>query len=240
MLKLCVIGDPVAHSLSPMLHRDMLQKAGIDGTYEAVTVKPEELTDFVARAKAGAYDSFNVTMPHKESIIPLLDELALSARTMGAVNTVVIRQGRAIGYNTDGDGLVRSLPKLPKKAVVLGNGGAAKAVSRALGQNGVEVAVCARHPIQGELPWHKSKEAVRDCELLVNATCLGMTGKEQFTDFDFLYHLPENAVVYDLVYEPQDTELLRQAKELCHPIIGGFTLLKSQAELAFTIFTTVK
>ena len=238
MLKLCVIGDPVAHSLSPVLHGDMLKKAGIEGSYETVTVKPEELTDFVARAKAGAYDGFNVTMPHKESIIPLLDELAPSARTMGAVNTVVVRQRRAIGHNTDGDGLVRSLPRLPKKAVVLGNGGAAKAVSRALRQSGVETAICARHPIQGELPWIESEEAVRDCELLVNATCLGMTGKEQFADFNFLNDLPKNAVVYDLVYEPQGTELLRQAKELCHPIIGGFTLLKSQAELAFTIFTT--
>ena len=238
MLKLCVIGDPVAHSLSPMLHREMLKKAGIAGSYKAVTVKPEELTGFVARAKAGAYDGFNVTMPHKESIIPLLDELAPSARTMGAVNTVVVRQGRAIGYNTDGDGLVRSLPELPKKAVVLGNGGAAKAVSRALRQNGVETAICARHPKQGELPWRESEEAVRDCELLINATCLGMTGKEQFTDFNFLNDLPKKAAVYDLVYEPQETELLRQAKKLCHPVIGGYELLKSQAKLAFSIFTT--
>ena len=238
MLKLCVIGDPVAHSLSPMLHRDMLKKAGIDGTYEAVTVKPEELTDFVARAKAGAYDGFNVTMPHKESIIPLLDGLAPSARTMGAVNTVVIRQGRAIGHNTDGDGLVRSLPELPKKAVVLGNGGAAKAVSRALRQNGVEVVICARHPTAGECPWEEISEAVKNCGLLINATCLGMTGKEQFADFGFLKFSPENAVVYDLVYEPQDTELLRQAKTLCHSVIGGDELLKSQAKLAFTIFTT--
>ena len=238
MLKLCLIGDPVAHSLSPMLHTEMLEKAGIAGQYEAVTVKAGELAAFVQRAKAGAYDGFNVTMPHKESIIPLLDELAPSAREMGAVNTVVIRNGYAIGYNTDGDGLVRSLPELPKKAVVLGNGGAAKAVSRALRQNGVEVAICARHPVGEQVPWCERENAVADCELLVNATCLGMTGKEQFADFGFLKCLPENAVVYDLVYEPRKTELLRQAEILCHPIIEGFTLLKSQAELAFTIFTT--
>ena len=240
MLRLCVIGDPVAHSLSPKLHGEMLQKAGIDGSYEAVTVKLEELADFVARAKAGAYDGFNVTMPHKETILPLLDELAPSAQTMGAVNTVVVRNGRAIGYNTDGDGLVRSLPELPKKAVVLGNGGAAKAVSRALRQNGVEVAICARHPVGEQVPWCERENAVADCELLVNATCLGMTGKEQFADFGFLKCLPENAVVYDLVYEPQKTKLLQEAEILCHPIAEGLALLKSQAELAFTIFTTVK
>ena len=238
MLKLCVIGDPVAHSLSPMLHREMLEKAGINGTYEAVTIRPEELADFVKKAKDGAYDGFNVTMPHKESIIPLLDELAPSAQAMGAVNTVVVRQGRAIGHNTDGAGLVRSLPQLPRKAVVLGNGGAAKAVSRALRQNGVEVTICARHPVGAQVSWCEMENAAADCDLLVNATCLGMTGKEQFTDFGFLKSLPEKVAVYDLVYEPRKTELLRQAEILCHPIIEGFTLLKSQAELAFTIFTT--
>ena len=236
MLKLCVIGDPVAHSLSPMLHREMLEKAGIDGTYKAVTVTAEELENFVKSAKNGAFDGFNVTMPHKETIIPLLDELAPLAREMGAVNTVVVRQGRAIGYNTDGDGLVRSLPELPKKAVVLGNGGAAKAVSRALRQNGVEVAVCARHPVGEQIPWCEMENAVSDCELLVNATCLGMAGKGQFADFYFLKKLPEKAVVYDLVYNPRRTELLEKAEMLCHPTIEGFTLLKSQAELAFSIF----
>ena len=238
MLKLCVIGDPVAHSLSPMLHREMLQKAGIEGGYEAVTVKAGELADFVKKAKAGTYDGFNVTMPHKESIIPLLDELAPSAQAMGAVNTVVVRQGRAIGHNTDGNGLVKSLPQLPRKAVVLGNGGAAKAVSRALRQSGVEVAICARHPVGEQIPWCEIKNAVADCDLLVNATCLGMAGKEQFADFGFLKCLPKNAVVYDLVYEPRKTKLLQEAEMLCHPTIEGFTLLKSQAELAFTIFTT--
>ena len=109
MLRLCVIGDPVAHSLSPKLHGEMLEKAGIDGIYKAVTVKPEELTDFVAKAKAGVYDGFNVTMPHKEAIVPLLDELGDDVLG-GAVNTVVIRQGRAIGHNTDGAGFLRSLP----------------------------------------------------------------------------------------------------------------------------------
>ncbi len=237
MLKLCVIGDPVGHSLSPMLHREMLQKAGIDGTYEAVTVKPEELTDFVAKAKAGAYDGFNVTMPHKETILPLLDELAPSAQAMRAVNTVVVRNGRAIGHNTDGDGLVRSLGALPEKAVVLGNGGAAKAVSHALRQSGVEVVICARHPLSGECPWNEIAEAVKDCGLLINATCLGMLGKEQFLDFSFLKMMPKNAIVYDLVYNPRQTKLLQEAEMLCHPMIEGFTLLKSQAELAFNIFT---
>ena len=238
MLKLCVIGNPVSHSLSPMLHAEMLEKAGIEGTYETVTVLPEELQNFVKSAKNGAFDGFNVTMPHKEAIIPLLDELATSARQMGAVNTVVIRNGRAIGHNTDGDGLVRSLPKLPRKAAVLGNGGAAKAVSRALRQNGVEVTICARHPQPGERPWQEMSAAVQNCDLLINATCLGMLGKDQFSDFAFLNDLPENSIVYDLVYNPRETKLLQEAKILCHPTIEGFTLLKSQAELAFLIFTT--
>lgn len=237
MLKLCVIGDPVGHSLSPMLHWEMLKKAGIEGSYEAITVSAEKLENFVKSAKNGAYDGFNVTMPHKKTIIPLLDELAPSAQAMGAVNTVVVRNGRAIGHNTDGEGLIRTLPDLPKKAVVLGNGGAAKAVSRALRQNGVEVVVCARHPAQGERPWSEIGEAVKDCGLLINATCLGMDKKDDFSDFSFLQMLPKSAIVYDLVYHPRQTKLLQEATKLCNPTIEGFSLLKSQAELAFTIFT---
>ncbi len=233
-----MIGDPVGHSLSPMLHTEMLKNAGIEGTYETVTVTAEELESFVKSARNGAFNGFNVTMPHKESIIPLLDELAPSAQMMGAVNTVVVRNGRAIGHNTDGDGLVRSLSELPKKAVVLGNGGAAKAVSRALRQNGVKVVICARHPVGEQTPWCELENAVVDCDLLINATCLGMAGKEQFSDFHFLKCLPKNAMVYDLVYNPRKTELLQEAKKLCKQTVEGFTLLKSQAELAFTVFTT--
>lgn len=236
MVKLCVIGDPVAHSLSPSLHLEFLKNAGLKGSYEAVTVREGELSDFVRRAKAGAYDGFNVTMPHKQAIVPLLDEMAPSAAAFDAVNTVVVRDGRAIGHNTDGDGFVASLPSLPERPLLLGYGGAAKAVEDALLRRGVNVMVCARHPLSGQHPWEELTRLASACDLLINATPLGMTGKGQFRDFTFLEYLPPQCTVYDLVYEPQQTELLRRASALGHDTIGGLALLRAQAELAFRLF----
>lgn len=242
MYRLCVIGDPVAHSLSPAIHTELLRQRGIDGCYTAVAVGAAELADFVAQAKAGVYDGFNVTMPHKQTILPLLDTVDDSAAAMGAVNTVVVRQGRATGYNTDGSGLLRSLPfssaGLP--VLVLGSGGAAMAVSRALADAGAMVTVCCRHPEKAAalhtavLPWHRLADAVKDRALLINATPLGMDGQPSFPDFRFLddYH----GWVYDLVYQPRETALLAAARERGLPVIGGLALLQAQAELAFELF----
>ena len=107
--KLYLIGDPVDHSLSPLLHGAMIAQTGVHYTYEVRRVQPRDLADFVAEAKAGGCAGFNVTMPHKEAILPLLDELSPAAAACGAVNTVCIKNGRAIGYNTDGQGFVDSL-----------------------------------------------------------------------------------------------------------------------------------
>lgn len=107
--KLYLIGDPVDHSLSPLLHGAMIAQTGVHYTYEVRRVQPRDLADFVAEAKAGGCAGFNVTMPHKEAILPLLDELSPAAAACGAVNTVCIKNGRAIGYNTDGRGFVDSL-----------------------------------------------------------------------------------------------------------------------------------
>ena len=127
MYRLCVIGDPVAHSRSPAIHTALLRQRGLEGVYTTVTVREGELEAFVAEARRGKWDGFNVTMPHKQAILPLLDAVEGDAAAMGAVNTVVVRQGRAVGYNTDGEGFVRSLPFTAsgKRVLVLGSGGAA-------------------------------------------------------------------------------------------------------------------
>ena len=104
-MRLCVIGDPVGHSLSPLLHRRMLDRAGLTGSYETVTVTPDTLPEFLAAARAGAWDGCNVTMPLKQTILPLLDELDPAAAACGAVNTLCFRRGRAAGYNTDAPGI---------------------------------------------------------------------------------------------------------------------------------------
>ena len=254
MKQLYVIGDPVLHSLSPMLHRAMIRAAGVDYGYEARTVRAGELADFLRQARAGDCAGFNVTMPHKEAIVPLLDQLDGMAAAIGAVNTVCIREGRAVGHNTDGTGLLDSLAARGfapqgKKAVLLGAGGAAKAVFHALTGAGAQVTVCARRVEQAERLAERcpGRGAVctldnaalpaADCDLLVNATPLGMRGKAAFSDLAFLQALPQDAVVYDLVYEPRETALLAAAAERGLPVMGGIQLLVYQAVRAFTFFT---
>ena len=161
---------------------------------------------------------------------------------MGAVNTVVVRQGRAVGYNTDGEGFVRSLPFTAsgKRVLVLGSGGAASAVSRALRRAGAAVTICCRHPektagwdVETRL-WRELPALAGECDLLLNATPLGMTGQEQFADFGFLDNC--RGWVYDLVYQPRETALLAEARRRGLPVIGGLALLHAQAELAFELF----
>lgn len=127
-MRLCVIGDPVGHSLSPLLHRQMLARAGLTGSYETVTVTPDTLPEFLAAARAGAWDGCNVTMPLKQAILPLLDELDPAAAVCGAVNTVCFRRGRAAGYNTDAPGiraglLAHGADPRAGQVLIIGNGG---------------------------------------------------------------------------------------------------------------------
>lgn len=239
MMRLCVIGCPIGHSRSPAIHAKLLEKAGLRGTYEAVAVTPEELPAFVARAKAGEWDGFNVTIPHKKAILPLLDELSPTAQAIGGVNTMVIRHGTATGHNTDAPGFLATLPLSPagKRALVLGNGGASAAVVYALQSAGAHVTVCCRHPRPGQLPWGELSTAARGCDLLVNATPLGMAAGPEWAGFDFLDALAPGALVYDLVYGETATPLVAEAKKRGLAACDGAALLQAQAELAFALFT---
>ena len=257
MKQLYVIGDPVAHSLSPMLHQAMIDQTGAAYRYDVRTVRPEELPAFVRRAKDGGCAGFNVTMPHKEAILPLLDEVDTTAASCGAVNTVCIREGRAIGHNTDGTGFLDSLAgqgfyPQGRTVLLLGAGGAAKAVGHALAAAGAgRIIVCARRleraaalaaqlPGCGEgivLAQDAIQQAAAACDLLVNATPLGMAGSPAFAGLDFLQAMPPRAVVYDLVYHPRRTALLEAAARQGLRTVGGIDLLIRQAVRAFTFFT---
>lgn len=257
MKQLFVIGDPVAHSLSPLLHQAMLDQTGAAYRYDVRTVRPEELPAFVRWAKDGGCAGFNVTMPHKEAILPLLDEADATAASCGAVNTVCIREGRAIGHNTDGTGFLDSLAgqgfyPQGRTVLLLGAGGAAKAVGHALAAAGAgRVIVCARRleraaalaaqlPGCGEgivLAQDAIQQAASACDLLVNATPLGMAGSPAFARLDFLQAMPPHAVVYDLVYHPRRTALLAAAARQGLRTVGGIDLLIRQAVRAFTFFT---
>ena len=257
MKQLFVIGDPVAHSLSPLLHQTMIDQTGAAYRYDVRTVRPEELPAFVRWAKDGGCAGFNVTMPHKEAILPLLDEVDTTAASCGAVNTVCIREGRAIGHNTDGTGFLDSLAgqgfyPQGRTVLLLGAGGAAKAVGHALTAAGAgRVIVCARRleraaalaaqlPGCGEgivLAQDAIQQAAAACDLLVNATPLGMAGSPAFAGLDFLQAMPPHAVVYDLVYHPRRTALLEAAARQGLRTVGGIDLLIRQAVRAFTFFT---
>ncbi len=239
MIRLCVIGNPIFHSKSPEIHTELLRKAGIEGSYTTVRVLPEELPEFVNSAKAGAWDGINVTMPHKETILPLLDEISPTAKAIGGVNTVVIHHGRAVGHNTDAPGLLEalSIPVAGKTALILGFGGAGKAAAYALTHAGAEVKVCCRHPENGQYHWEKIPYLAGECDILVNATPLGMIGGEKWQDFDFLNGLPNHSFVFDMVYGPEPTPLVIEAQRRGLTAMDGRKLLQKQAEIAFSLFT---
>ena len=215
-MRLCVIGDPVGHSLSPLLHRRMLDRAGLTGSYETVTVTPDTLPEFLAAARAGAWDGCNVTMPLKQAILPLLDELDPAAAACGAVNTVCFRRGRAVGYNTDAPGI---------RAGLLAHGADPRA----------GLLTAARHG--GDIPLDRLPQAARDSLVVINATPLGMEGFPPFASLSFLEALPPGAAVFDLVYHPRQTALLAAAQDRGLTAIGGMELLVQQAILALSRFT---
>ena len=255
--KLCVIGDPVLHSLSPALHNTMLQALGLNYIYLCQPVPRGRAAEWLAAARLAGYAGFNATMPHKEELLPLMDELDADAQLIGAVNTVCLRDGKAYGYNTDGEGFLRALADegihpAGKRVLVLGAGGAARAVCLKLVQAGAEVVVCNRTADKAAALCARDPEHLRpagfdgetlrreaaQCRLLVNCTSLGMEGAgRQFEDFSFLDALPHGAAVVDLIYAPAETELLRRAREKGHHTANGIGLLVNQAVLALERFT---
>ena len=258
-MKLQVIGDPVLHSKSPILHGAMLRELGLDIPYDAHVVRRGELPDYLRWARDNGVTGFNATMPHKEELIPLLDGIDPAARTIGAVNTVCLRDGNWIGFNTDGAGAVAALrdglglDPSGLTVTLLGAGGAAKAVALALTDAGAErVFVCNRtlpraeelcaHDPAGRLspngfdPDTLGRRAARS-QLLVNCTNLGMAGcPGRFEGFSFLDALPPDAGVFDLIYHPAETELLAQARRRGLPALNGLPMLVNQAVLALEHF----
>lgn len=257
--KLCVIGDPVLHSKSPLIQNTMLQTLGLDYIYLCQSVPRGQSRQWLACASFSGYAGFNATMPHKEELVPLMDVLDDDARRCGAVNTVCIRNGKYYGYNTDGAGFVRALAGIGvtpagKRVVILGAGGAAKAVALRLSREGAaEVVICNRtvdkaRALCALAPGEPLRPAGFDldtltreagtCDLLVNCTSLGMTGTAgQFQDLSFLAALPPDAMVCDLIYSPAETLLLAEARRQGHPAMNGLDMLIHQAILALEQFT---
>lgn len=260
MKKLCVIGDPVAHSKSPLIQNTMIAALGLDYEYTYQTVKRGETTLWLERMRSEGWAGFNATMPHKETLVPYMDELDEDARLYGAVNTVCYRNGKLYGFNTDGGGFARALaganiPIQGTRFVLLGAGGAAKAVALKLAQQGAGyVTVCNRtiekaaaltaHSPDTMTPCgftlHELTKACSGCDVLINCTNLGMSGSPEFESLDFLDALPAAAFVCDLIYHPLETAFLSRAKKQGHPAMNGLPLLIHQAILALEHFTQTK
>lgn len=257
MKKLCVIGDPVLHSKSPLIQNTMIRALGLDYEYLCQPVKRDELPAWLDRVRAEGWAGFNATMPHKEALVPCMDELDEDAKLYGAANTVCNISGKLYGFNTDGGGFARALagagiPIRGTRFVLLGAGGAAKAVTLKLVQQGAaQVVICnrtvekaaalaARNPDVMSTSGFSVPELAKTagtCDVLINCTNLGMAGSPDFERLDFLDALPAGAHVCDLIYHPLETALLKRARAQGHPGMNGLPLLIHQAILALEHFT---
>ena len=246
-----VLGWPVAHSRSPQLHGHWLAHYGIDGAYVPLAVRPENLETAVRGLVALGFRGANVTIPHKEAVLALCDSLSPRAERIGAVNTLVFEETGIAGDNTDGFGFLANLRQEAPDwqasagpAVVLGAGGAARAILVALLDAGVPaVRLLNRTRARAEtlaaelggpievVDWEARRGALEGANLLANTTALGMTGKAPL-DLD-LALLPADALVTDIVYAPLETPLLAEAKQQGNATVDGLGMLLHQARPGF-------
>lgn len=244
-----VIGDPIAHSKSPVIHKFWIDTAGIDADYQRSHVRPDDLADYLAAARADPdWRGCNVTLPHKVAIMDLVDDPGDIRGTIGAMNTILRQHdGPLIGTNTDAAGFYAPIAELDltgAPVVVIGAGGAARAVLFALSRLGVgPVTILNRNVLKAAALLSsfglKGQALALDAKLppaalLVNASSLGMTGQPPL-DLE-LSALPEDAVVYDVVYAPLETNLLAAARARDLETVDGLDMLIGQAALAFELF----
>ncbi len=259
-----LLGNPLGHSVSPPMHNRVFEVLNMDCCYMPVEVTAENLEKvFTGLTKMNVL-GFNVTIPHKIRIMEFLDELDPLAETIGAVNTICLKNGRTIGYNTDGEGFIRSLTKetgLPvtgKRFFLLGCGGAARAIAMTLAFKGAEkIFICNRTPekaeaLAGEINKNirrcaevveqtaqNQAEALQDCHVLINTTSLGMHPNDKVLPIDKSLLQP-HLIVADIVYNPLHTELLRAADAAGCPIVPGLGMLIYQGAAAFSLWTGVE
>ncbi len=242
-MRLGILGYPVGHSLSPAMHRAALAARGIAGSYEPLATPPERLAERIEEVRRG-FRGVNVTVPLKERVLSLLDAVDPAARAIGAVNTVVNEGGRLIGHNTDAPGFLKSLEEARvegSRALVLGAGGAARAVVYALTRAGWDVAVWNRTRARAERLVAElggrlaSPEAAREVDLLVNATSVGLEDPAA-TPLPAEF-FPARGYIVDLVYKPLKTRFLREAEERGLVAVNGLGMLLWQGAIAFELWS---
>lgn len=256
-----IIGYPIGHSISPGFQQAALDELGIDAEYRAYEVPLDGVGDFVASLRSPNVLGINVTVPHKEAVMPFLDEIDDWAAEAGAVNTIVNRKGRLAGYNTDGYGFLRALRESGglepsgKRALIIGAGGSARGVAQALLRAGIVQLVIAnrtmaraesltelaaeRNVAAEAIPLESAPltEAAASAQLIVNCTSLGMRhGPDEAAAPLTAEQIPASALVYDLVYNPRQTPLLQAAEQAGANTLGGISMLVYQGAASFEIW----
>lgn len=257
-----VIGDPIRHSLSPCIHNAAFQHLELDYAYVAFRVGLKDLGDAVRGMRGLSLRGLNVTTPLKLEIMRHLDRLDGSAEAAGAVNTVLNQDGTLVGYDTDGKGALAALEEgerrlAEEKVVIMGAGGASRAISQTLAGEALEVVILNRTPERaerlaeevservgrrvrsGKLCRNVLKEELEDADVLVNATSVGMRPREGETPVDGDLLRP-GLLVFDLVYDPPETRLLREARSARAETIDGLTMLVHQGAASFEIWTGMR
>jgi len=277
MIHLGIIGYPLAHSLSPRLHAAALRELKLEGDYTLFPILPppegsQSFRELFRKLRNGELLGLNVTIPHKQSVIPFLDELTPVARAVGAVNTIFHQQNSLVGDNTDAPGFSADLEqvllsvenkrsgvreRIPSHALMLGAGGGARAVAYALDRSGWQITIAARRPEQAEelvksmqfisafnqkiVVVNLNKSSINDMgseiHLIVNTTPLGMTPNVDASPWPNGSAFPKRALVYDLVYNPPETTLIRAAKAAGLTTTNGLGMLVEQAALSFERWT---
>ena len=256
-----VVANPIKHSISPFIHNQAFEATKTNGVYLAWEVEATDLAETVANIRRYQMFGINLSMPYKEQVIPYLDQLSEEACLIGAVNTVVNREGTLIGYNTDGKGFFKSLPSFKisgKRLVLLGAGGAAKAILAQAILDGVsQISIFVRsssmektrpylEKIQNATGFRVDLFALEDvqdlqdsitkADLLVNATSVGMDGSSQPIPTSIV--LPEKLLVADVIYQPFETPFLKWARNQGNQSINGLGMLLYQAAEAFELWTS--
>ncbi|WP_203361678.1 shikimate dehydrogenase [Bacillus sp. REN10] len=254
-----VIGDPIAHSMSPVMHNSAFNALKFDGYYHPFHIKPTDLADGVKGMRAIGVEGFNVTIPHKTAIIPLLDKVDPLAEAIGAVNTVVREHDQWVGYNTDGLGYVRALrEEYPgaleeQHVLIIGAGGAARAIFYTLASEGVSRITLANrtlekakamiescpYSVEGTvLSLEEAEKKLREYDVIIQTTSIGMSPQVENIPMA-LDHLNPKAFVSDIIYNPLETKLLQEAKKQGAYTQNGLKMFVYQGALAFEKWTGV-
>lgn len=250
-----LMGDPLGHSLSPILHTAALKAAGLAGDYRLFPVPQVEegrqaLVAMIEKVRSGEVHGLNVTIPHKTNVFPYMQDITHTALRIGAINTIYMKDGLLSGHNTDAEGFridfMRHFNAEPARALVIGSGGSARAVINALNDEGWMIGIAARNISQAAAlpaawvfpyPLNAEKTLAFGATLIVNTTPLGMSPDFGSTPWPEEIPFPRNGYAYDLVYNPEKTRFLEQAEAAGCRIANGLGMLIEQAALAFEIWT---